>query len=455
MSNNQIRVHILGAASGTGEWFIKNIFSKKEWVVEYFGYDVKLGDNVNLVLNNDYGKYSGNFKSGDVVFMAVPASVFADVFDGVCKILERKQDFLFVPATSVQGESISLLRENEVNFLGLHPLFSPTVNIVSNLSIAVIYGSKHTGFESIFKDIGFELTSFDSAEEHDLYMSYIQALPHYIFVMFLSLLSKSDLDLEKIFRLATPPFKVMHAFSSRAVKLPVTTLKPIQQTTQSQTIREKVNEFVSSFCVDEFDDILSSLKQKDAQIRIDEGDKTSKVIVDSVFKINSEFDFYIKKGSSFFLRDANGNIRVVKLIKQTNTSIHFEEQEDISNKCKKYFMSNNARDNYKNTYNFRVSTRQLDKKSIQILNEDEVADFISEDSMCFISKKNTFKNSAKLSEDFIEKILINLVKGVFRIKFISSHKKRGELEMVKIELILHPEYEIESVLLELTRYFAG
>lgn len=187
--------------------------------------------------------------------LAVPTTSIAAV---ARLILELDSTPTLAYLTSVQGDAAVALsavipgaqKADPTYVFGLHPLFGPLVAspVGQVVSIALPEANPPpnvTRFLDALQAIGLRPSYFSPAD-HDKRMLYVQTLVHFLLIGFLDVVSQGEFQLEELFELQTPPFRVMSALAGRLVGSAPETYASIQEAPNAQAIRAEAISLLSS-----------------------------------------------------------------------------------------------------------------------------------------------------------------------------------------------------------------
>ena len=404
----------------------------------------------------DYTSYREQFKPNDWVFVVVPMSSFEQTIRGVAPYLEGSS--LVVTLSSIQAEPIRILSSaipSHSTYCGFHPLFG--ANIGSPIGqIAAITAfdearTQHLAFCRFLKDRGM-LTTFLSAEEHDNYMAYIQALTHFCLMGFAASLTRNDVHPKALLELRTPNFRFLYAFASRVIKLSPTTTGAIQSTKDASRVRKAFLETLISLH-DKFE--MESSPESCARViralcdpltgaEVDEGAEVAAVAVSSLQSFEELLHHYKETGAAFVFRHRIANrIKIVKIIDIAQDDIEFEEsyKAKTDNGVKRFAIGLDpiAKENYRAMgISFPAPSKdRIKKRNIKLLTGRELSQFRNESILPITIDLNLLNPFQLVEEDFEEWLPI-VVDGLFKCDFVDTYRKRGQVERVTVKLAFSP-----------------
>lgn len=268
-----MNIHVFGAASGIGQWFVEKLFGDDPKVSAY---DIAeriqdafvacpqvnrcFLDRVGSAKGDYLAAWKGQFSPGDWILLAVPEESLAEL----CALLalHLPEGCCVAVMTSKQERPVALVSEALPGryVVGMHPLFghkvgSPYGQIVALCSDAPLPESVEK-MQSRLEKSGLTVSHLSPAD-HDQYMGYVQALTHFVMLAFSGTLSKSGQKIDELMQVKTPPFEFLSAFSSRLLLGAPSTYAAIQNSEVARDIREHF----LSFCQTLHDDMSRACDQ--------------------------------------------------------------------------------------------------------------------------------------------------------------------------------------------------
>lgn len=203
------RIHIIGGNGQMGQW-LTSFFRTQ---------------NIDITISGKNQEDINAIENADVVILSVPISEVINVAQQITKLC--KHDVLIVDISSIKHHHAELTNTRTHPVLSLHMLFGPNVTSLSEQYIVILPGpqnQKSKEFKQLFKDNGANLVKM-SAEEHDIFMGYIQNLTHFINIALVQTLLRNDI-FDKPFR--TPVFTSQLATAERVLSQSPSLLTEIQ-----------------------------------------------------------------------------------------------------------------------------------------------------------------------------------------------------------------------------------
>lgn len=194
-----MKVTVIGGAGRMGRWLV-NYFVKK-------GYNVTVSDiryeeakavaqstGARLVQNNIEA-----VKDAEIIVLSTPIDVTPNVLKEIS--FEIQSSSAIVEISSLKSQvfpDLEKLAARGVRTLSLHPLFGPGVTKITGEKIALVPVSDPSAEFKLAKTIfpKAELIVVD-AEEHDKAMALALSLPHFVNIVFASVIGQEDINVLK------------------------------------------------------------------------------------------------------------------------------------------------------------------------------------------------------------------------------------------------------------------
>lgn len=455
-------LHVIGGGAGIGRWLIDRVFfasgnifcyDTNKKALETFPNEIV---RCHLSTERSYHSYSNQFQSGDWFLLAVPLTAFVDTVMALIPLL--KPGSLVITLSSVQAEPIKILK-NAVPcnsaYCGFHPLFGPAVSSPVGQLVALTDFDdgqpQHCALKTVLQEKGLIVSTL-SAEEHDHYMSYVQALAHFCMIGFAATLSMDGIHPRDLLKLRTPNFHFLYAFTSRVIKLSATTTGAIQSTPEASKIRKKMLEslnqlhtqFEEAATTAECANIIEQLRQPLTGAEVDEGAELASMAADTLHDFEEILYKYKISSSPFVFRHrSSGIIKVIRITEIRHDEILFEEASKlIERNGNTYFaigLSDTAQKNYRSIgLNMpRPACDAIKKRNIKLLDRDELNAFFRSSVLPMVIDYN-FLNPHGLVEGYFEEWLPLIVRGLWHCEFRESFRKRQETEKITLRLTFNP-----------------
>lgn len=245
-------IHLFGAASGIGRWFVEHAFAPPQKI---FAYDINaqaletLPDTEDIIpvplpASDDLPFKPDTFKRDDAVLLAVPEAQLP----ALCRSLKPAlpEGICVAVMTSRQADPVADVSNvlADSNVIGLHPLFGP--HVISAYGQTVVccqedeakrQGSSEGALEAALTATGMRVI-YKNPVAHDSDMAYVQTLTHFILLAFSDFLGASDKKIEDLMEMRTPPFQFLTAFAFRMLMQSPDTSAAIQNAANHQQVRK-------------------------------------------------------------------------------------------------------------------------------------------------------------------------------------------------------------------------
>ncbi|MBI4339994.1 MAG: prephenate dehydrogenase/arogenate dehydrogenase family protein [Chloroflexi bacterium] len=160
-----------------------------------------------------------------MVMVAVPEESMGQACAAVLPLLRPGAHVFDVCSTKSVALPAMLRHAPEgVSVLGTHPLFGPAVpDLVGQVMVMTPTPRTDAAFYQWYRDV---VRSFGAvveempAQDHDLHMLFIQTLAHFCYLVFGRTLAQAGslgFNLEQSFKVSTPPYGILAAFTARII----------------------------------------------------------------------------------------------------------------------------------------------------------------------------------------------------------------------------------------------
>ncbi len=233
------RLLVVGGAAGIGAWLVRAVFSTSGARITVADIDDRAlsvhrstwGEEIEAVRleSSSDGDLRGLLdpSSFDAVCLAVPISQIAVVAQALFPSLA--EGALVFDVASVKAKPMSEMLEagaGRLSVLGTHPLFGPQVSDIAGETL-VLCPSDTTRpahlewLEGLLGAAGALLVRTE-ADAHDELMSFVQVLPHFIYLATADTLRRAEMKLARLWDFQTPPYRSLSSFTGRmmAVRTP-------------------------------------------------------------------------------------------------------------------------------------------------------------------------------------------------------------------------------------------
>jgi prephenate dehydrogenase len=222
------KITIIGGSGSLGVWFA-------QWFIEH-GFNVILhGRNKERLISA--GNVTGAMitqdlesavKDADIIMVSIPIKNTPEMLEKVSNYAKR--DSLIFDVASIKGSVIpstleKIASNKKIMCASIHPMFGPGSEGLKDKTI--IFAELPNGIDreslKILKDI-FTMDKKDlpvikicKVDEHDKMMGLTLGLPHALNIIFLDILSKSGIPLEKISEFSGTTFRIQKILSESVI----------------------------------------------------------------------------------------------------------------------------------------------------------------------------------------------------------------------------------------------
>jgi len=192
---------IIGGGGKMGLWFA-NFLASQGFYIEIFDPCTN-----NLGFNNIYPKGFLSFDH-DFIIIATPLSATCQILQDLAQYRPSGIVFDISSLKDPVLPGLNVLQKEGIKVASIHPMFGPSVELLSNRHIILIdLGFPQTNQEisQLFENTMAKLICM-SIEEHDHNMAYLLGLSHVINILFFSVLSKSGSQAKNLMDLSSSTF---------------------------------------------------------------------------------------------------------------------------------------------------------------------------------------------------------------------------------------------------------
>ena len=192
----KVNVTIIGGAGRMGRWLIRHFLSQKKDVTisdVRFEEAKRIAESYGVKLAKDNQEA---VKEADLIVISTPIRVTPDLLREIAPSV--KKDAVVSEISSLKSQVVPILTEmakQNVKPLSIHPLFGPGAQKLEEERIALIPvvdpSFELKTVENLFP--GAEVIVVD-AEEHDRAMALTLSLPHFLNMIFASVIGEEDLN---------------------------------------------------------------------------------------------------------------------------------------------------------------------------------------------------------------------------------------------------------------------
>jgi len=194
-----LKVAVIGGAGRMGRWFARYFHNQ--------GHEVILSDvrqeELKAASKSTGAKIAEDnseaVKNADLIVVSTPIDVTPKVLKETAPELKRSAAVMEISSLKFQVIPVlEKLAKQDVRTLSIHPLFGPGVQNLTEEKIALIPVSDPASELRLASNLfpGVEMIVVD-AEEHDRTMALTLSLPHFLNIVFASVISEEDINVLK------------------------------------------------------------------------------------------------------------------------------------------------------------------------------------------------------------------------------------------------------------------
>lgn len=202
MQKEKPLIGIIGGTSQFGQWF--------KFFFESCGYGCVVAGRKTALTPKELTQ------KADIVIVSVPIREAVSVIREIRDLL--KPSALLCDFTSVKVKPLKeMLKRKQGGVLGIHPLFGHLVPSIKGQNIVFSKGRGNkwvSVLKEIFESKGANIISI-SAEEHDKQMAMVQAMTHFVNIIFSKVLQRQKVQPQNIF--STPVYRFQSILAGRVL----------------------------------------------------------------------------------------------------------------------------------------------------------------------------------------------------------------------------------------------
>lgn len=213
-----MKILIIGGTGEMGQWFSK-FFKKNLFDVTIWGNSGKIEIANKLGVNYAYD-LNISIKESDIVIITVPINITEKLIARTAP--QMKSGSLLMDFTSIKTVPIQAMQKYapyDVEILGTHPMFGPTINSLHGQRIIItpLLNRCNKWFpfiKKLYEDNGAHVVVVNP-EEHDKFVSVVQGLTHFAYINIGAALNKLDFSVKDSRSFMSPVYEIMLDFIGR------------------------------------------------------------------------------------------------------------------------------------------------------------------------------------------------------------------------------------------------
>ncbi|MBA4318952.1 MAG: hypothetical protein C0412_11180 [Flavobacterium sp.] len=204
MYKEKPNILIIGGRGKFGSWFVR-FFEKEGISVVVGGREDKVPALIKKV------------RMADIVIISVPISATVNTIKMIRNYVHKKA--LLCDFTSIKNFSMKEMLRTKTNcgVTGIHPIFGPLAPSIKNQTIVFCQGRDNNWsiyLKTLFKKNGARIVE-STPKEHDEKMAMVQAFPHFINILFGTIIKNQKTD--KLNAYSSPVFRLQSILSARVL----------------------------------------------------------------------------------------------------------------------------------------------------------------------------------------------------------------------------------------------
>lgn len=209
---------IIGGTGEMGQWF-SSFFKNRGFNVSIWGNSCKIEVANRLGVKYAYD-LKNVIKKSDIVIISVPIDITENMIAKTAPLM--KAGSLLMDFTSLKTTSTNAMQKyapEDVEILGTHPMFGPTVNSLHGQRIILTPIEKRctkwfSFINNFFCDNGAQVVIV-SPQDHDKFVSVIQGLTHFAYINIGATLDVLNFNVKDSRRFMSPVYEIMLDFIGR------------------------------------------------------------------------------------------------------------------------------------------------------------------------------------------------------------------------------------------------
>ncbi len=151
----------------------------------------------------------------ELIILSVPIEVTPTVVKRIKPWL--KKDQLISDFTSVKNKAIPAMMKTDASIISSHPMFGGMQDMSGQniILLPVREGKFLAKYKRLYQDLKLNITIMEDWKKHDVSMSFIQGLMHFLHIVFTQTLKAKQVDLGAILSMCSPIYQANFAFVCR------------------------------------------------------------------------------------------------------------------------------------------------------------------------------------------------------------------------------------------------
>ena len=161
-------------------------------------------------------KWLAKIKEAQMVCLCVPIASSPALAEKITPHLTENQ--IFSDFTSVKNAVLEKMQKSKASIISVHPMFGKLKKITGQKILLLPVRCKKnqiTKLKKLYKSFQLEVYVLEKWQEHDNYMSLIQALLHFSQICLLETIKENKLDIKTILAVCSPIYKINFSIITR------------------------------------------------------------------------------------------------------------------------------------------------------------------------------------------------------------------------------------------------
>ena len=177
-----------------------------------------IGKTVLISDVNTFREERKLINDSELIIVSVPIVVTPDVIRRIKPWLRKDQ--ILSDFTSVKNRAIPSMLETDAAVISCHPLFGEMPDMSGqNIILLPVRSGKFLGkYRRLLQALRLKITVMEDWKQHDISMSFVQGLMHFLHIVFAQTLKAKQVDLDAIMSMCSPIYQAYFAFACRILQ---------------------------------------------------------------------------------------------------------------------------------------------------------------------------------------------------------------------------------------------
>ena len=157
-------------------------------------------------------------RSAELIIISVPIAATSDVIGRIKPWLSKEQ--ILSDFTSVKNRAIPSMLETDAAVISCHPLFGGMSEMAGqNIILLPVRSRKFLArYRRLYRELRLNITVMQDWRQHDVSMSFVQGLMHFLHIAFTQTLKTEQVDMKAIMSMCSPIYQAYFAFACRILQ---------------------------------------------------------------------------------------------------------------------------------------------------------------------------------------------------------------------------------------------